>query len=481
MRAFSSIAIAGVFCFAASIASADEPDFSIVLSSTTTPTEVQTATGTLTLDDMIAEALARNWQIDVAEAQIAQAEALYAFAASQAYPTGTLGGLFGGPTPEAKTLVRNDPSTATPASYEGNFDFGELGVTLRVNGEAALPLYTFGKIEKGKEAASHVVRAAGHQRNITRAEVVVNVTKAFWAYQLTRSFLDSLEDGAKTLEDVLDKIEELLENDSPQVTENDRLRLKYALATLSVRRTEAVQAQQIALRALRLLMGWSQSRRLQVAEAALADLPEEIPSLFAAAQDAQLQRPELLALREVVMAAETFAEFRRRAFYPDIFVGGVLQWAYTSNATNQTNPFINDPYNFFTLAAGLGMRIELDVFQKLAILEQAEAEARVRGAQAVLAEQAVELEVQKLHIEITGGYERIRMLERANRTARGWLTASSLAYDIGTGQADELIDAFLAWAASEAELQKTRFDTLLQLTELSRSTGRLLRARLDRR
>ena len=81
-----------------------------------------------------------------------------------------------------------------------------------------------------------VVRAARQQRTATEAEVVVNVTRAVWAVQLTRSFLASLDDGMRTLERVLEKIEELLDNDSPQVTENDRLRLKYALSQLRVRR-----------------------------------------------------------------------------------------------------------------------------------------------------------------------------------------------------------------------------------------------------
>ncbi|MEQ9499631.1 MAG: TolC family protein [Deltaproteobacteria bacterium] len=479
MRFTSSIPIVVALCCLGGSAYADDTSDTMTfrLSETSTLALTETATGKWDLESMVHEALARSWQIDVAKAQIEQAEALYSFAASQAYPRMTLNSLFGGPTPEARTVVTNDPSTATPASLEGDFDFGELGVGFRVNGEAFLPLYTFGKISKGKEAASHVVRAAGHQRTVTEAEVVVNVTRAFWAYQLTRTFLNSLDDGRGTLENVLEKIEELLDNDSPQVTENDRLRLKYALSTLLVRETEAKQAREIALRALRLLMGWDQSRRLEVADAELADLPDKIPSLFEATESAQGGRPELLALREIVKATEAFAELRRRQFYPDIYLGGVLQWAYTSNATNQTNPFVNDPFNFFNLAAGLGVRIELDVFQKLALLEQAEAEAKVRIAQTRLAEQAVELDVQRIHIEISGGYDRIAKLERANRTARGWLTASSLAYDIGTGAADELIDAFLAWAASEADLQRTRFDTLIRLTELSRATGRLVQAR----
>ncbi|MEM7677670.1 MAG: TolC family protein, partial [Myxococcota bacterium] len=185
-------------------------------------------------------------------------------------------------------------------------------------------------------------------------------------------------------------------------------------------------------------------------------------------------RPELLALDSVVKAADTFTEFRRAGFYPSLFIGGFLDYAYTSNATNQTNPFIYDPFNFVTLAAGLGLQVELDIFTKLALLEQAEAQARVRANQAALAAQAVQLEVHTRHLEITGGYQRIDALEAANRTARGWLTASALAYDIGTGRADELIDAFLAWAASEAELQTTRFNTLLNLVDFARVTGRLM-------
>ena len=44
------------------------------------------------------------------------------------------------------------------------------------------------------------------------------------------------------------------------------------------------------------------------------------------------------------------------------------------------------------------------------------------------------------------------------RAARGWLTAAVLAYDIGAGDAGELIDAFLARATAEGDLRKTEFD-----------------------
>ncbi len=428
----------------------------------------------MSLVDLVNEALANNLQVRITEAQIDEARGLLSFAEAQAYPTASLQVLFGAPTPEARTRVLNDISTVTPDSLQGDFNFGSVGVSLRINGQVVQPIYTFGKIEKGKRAAGHLVRAARHQRTTTQAELVVNVNRAFWAYQLTQAFLDSLGEGKETLAEVLDRIEELLEVDSTQVTENDRLRLRYALATLSVREAEARQAAETALRAIRLLIGWSQSRALVLEQRDLDDLPEELPDLQDGLQAAAIERPDLKALNSVVRAAETFVEFRRAGFFPSLFIGGFLDYAYTSNATNQTNPFIYDPFNSLTLAAGVGVQVDLDIFTKLALLEQAEAQARVRATQAELAKQAVELEVHTKHLEITTGYERLDALEKANRSARGWLTASALAYDIGTGQADELIDAFLAWAASEAELQTTRFNTLLNLVDFERATGRLM-------
>ena len=433
-------------------------------------------TAPLSLDGLIAEALAHNLQVKVTEAQIGEARGLLTLAEAQAYPRATLTTLFGGPTPEARTRELNNIDSVTDSSLEGDFDFGSLGVSLRINGQLVQPLYTFGKIDKGKEAAGHLVRAAGHQKTVAQAELVVNVNRAFWAYQLTQAFLDSLDEGKSTLAQVLDRIEALLEADSTQVTENDRLRLKYALTTLSVRETEAKQAAETALRAMRLLLGWPQTHPLRVERRDLDDLPEDIPNLQLGLMAATAQRPDLRALQSVVKAADAFVEFRRAGFYPSLFIGGFLDYAYTSNATNQTNPFIYDPFNFLTIAAGLGLQVELDIFTKLALLEQAEAQARVRTNQAALALQAIQLEVHTKHLEITGGYQRIEALETANRTARGWLTASVLAYDIGTGRADELIDAFLAFAAAEAELQTTRFNTLLNLVDFARATGRLMQA-----
>ncbi len=439
------------------------------------PAQTQASTSASSLQDLLQEALQRSPQVAVSQAQVAEAQGLFEIASSLAYPQGSGQVLFGGPMPEARTEVKNDITTVTEASLEGDFNFGSLGVQLRGNAAAALPLYTFGQIAKGKEAANHLVKAARHNVVATKAEVALNLTQAYWAYQLFGGLKVSLGDGQKRLEGVLEKIEELLEADSPQVTENDRLRLSYALSSLSVRAEEVAGAQAQVLQGIHLLTGRSRKQPFNIAEGDLeAAVPSKLPDVDVLISSAKNGRPEVLALGEVVEAQKSFESLRTRSFLPTFFLGGFVNFVYTSNATDQTNPFIRDPFNFVDLGIGLGMRVDLDVFTKLAQLEQAEAQTRVRLAQQELLNQAVETEIRSIYAQLRMGFKQAKELKKANRAARGWLLASTLAYDIGTGKADELIDAFLAWATSEAELQAVRFNNLMRFAQLARSAGKIV-------
>jgi outer membrane protein, multidrug efflux system len=476
MRAACAALFVGLVLGLEGRALADEPESdTFVIGATSTAAEAAKKNdGELNLRELVEEALRNNRRIKIDRVRIGEARALLSLAQAQAYPRVDALALGGGPTPERKTLEVNKLDTLTEDSKLGNLRFGKVGVTFQLNATAVLPLYTFGKISSAKEAARAAIRAAEDKAVITEADVVLDVHRAFWGHQLARSFLGSLQDGEKTLLKVQKRIEELLDAESPQVTENDRLRMIHAIATVRVRANEAETATRFTLQAIKLLIGRDQDSELEVASADLDELPPDIPKLETFLRAAQESRPEILALRNLVAATTKFAEFRKNRLWPDVFLGGGLNYAYTSNATDQTNPFIYDPYNYFGAGVGLGMRFELDVFTKVAELEQAEAEAATHGAETSAVEQAVDLEVRKIHMDLTSGYQRIRLLERANRAARGWLTASTLAYDIGTGDARQLTEAFLAWAASEAELQKTRFDMHIAHADYARAAGQLI-------
>lgn len=431
--------------------------------------------GPLTLETLVDLAARRNQQVKVSAAEVEAAMALAKAAAAQAYPRLDLNTIFGGPVPEAKTRVVNDPSTATPESIrDGSLNFGELGVTVRGDARIIQPLYTFGQIAKGKQATSHLVDASRQQQEVTTAEVVLNVHRAFWTVQLVRAFVLPLQESEEIFTRIVDQIEELLDAESDQVTENDRLRINHALATVRARLAEAEVGLERANQALRLLCNLPLEVPLDVVERDMYDaLPESVPAIDPLVAIARAERPALLALRQVVEAQADLVALRRASLFPSFFIGGLVNFAYTSNATDQTNPFIFDPYNTLDFGLGVGLVWEFDLFTKTAMIERADAEHRVRIQQEALATSAVELEVRQLHAQLEGGFHQLDRLEEANRAARGWLTSAVLAFDIGSGDARNLTDAFLAFAASEGELQTVRYNTVVRTAELARAIGRL--------
>ncbi|MCC7382816.1 MAG: TolC family protein [Deltaproteobacteria bacterium] len=429
----------------------------------------------LGLSDLLRLAQRHNKQVGIDVAKIEEARALYSFAKAQAFPKFSGRALLGGPTAEARSRIPNDLSTTTPASFEGDFDFGKLGITFRFDANGAQPLYTFGKIASARDAARALVRASEEKVHITEGEVLLNVQRAFWAHQMTRSFVKSLQEGEATLAKVVTKIEELLAEESPQVTENDRLRMLHARATVGVRLLEAENAANATLAALSLLTGQPQNKPLVVSEADLDAVPQAPPPIEELLVQARAARPEIKALTHLVHATERYLDFRANSLFPDLFIGAFIESAITTNATDQTNPFLNDRFNYFDAGVGLGLRWELDVFDKLALLEDAKAKLTVKIAETAAADEAIELEVRKLHLDVLSNHAKLVPAERAYRAARGWLTAAVLAYDIGTGEAAELIDAFLAAATAEADLRKTQYDLLTGTADLDRAVGHITR------
>src|SRR5207249_9375955 len=116
------------------------------------------------------------------------------------------------------------------------------------------------------------------------------------------------------------------------------------LATVRVRRAEASVGAGNALKAIRLLVGRSQTSSIAVAKAAIDELPKRPPPIDALVAEAGRRRPELLALASLVKAQESYLALRTSQLWPDLFLGGSVDYVVTSNATRQIHPFLYDPY-----------------------------------------------------------------------------------------------------------------------------------------
>jgi multidrug efflux system outer membrane protein len=437
----------------------------------TPDSEVPAQPGPLTLAQLVERARATDSRVEEATAELRKFQALYQQAKWAWFPKFEITVGLGGPVPEARNDGLGGPPT-TEASLEGDFKFGRVGVTAFSTGNAVLPIYTFGKLTALEKAGSRGPVVGEALRERARAEAGFQAAQAYYGYQLARAGLQQLEDVSKRLEDAAERIDALLKEESSQVSQVDTYKVRFFRQVVDARKAEAQQGRQFAMAAIGLLANAPPGTPVAVVEEDLPlDEAVEPPSLERALELAEQRRPEFVAITAGIAAREAEVFIRQRSYFPDLGLAGFYDFRFTTSATRQRSPFAYDPYNDRTVGLGLVMRGTFDVPLKDAQLEQARAELDKLRAQEKQLHSGIRLEVTKVHGELVSAWARAKAFGEAEKNARRWVTAAFAAFDLGTGETRDLVDAFTAYAQASGDKSKSWFDVRVGMAALDRVTG----------
>lgn len=427
--------------------------------------------GPLTLAQLVEKARATDSRVEEATAELRKFQALYHQAKWAWFPKFEITVGLGGPVPEARNDGLGGPPT-TEASFEGDFNFGRVGVTAFSTGNAVLPIYTFGKLSALEKAGSQGPVVGEALRERARDEAGYQAAQAYYGYQLARSGLQQIEDVSKRLEDAAERIDALLKEESRQVSQVDTYKVRFFRQLVEARKAEARQGREFALAAIRLLANTPAGAPVAVVEEDLAlDEAVEPPALERALQLAEQYRPEIAAIAAGIVARESEVFIRERSYFPDFGLAGFYDVRFTTSATRQRNPFAYDAYNERTVGLGVVMRGTFDIPIKDAQLEQAKAELDKLRAQEKQIHAGIRLEVTKVHGELVAAWARAKAFGEAEKNARRWVTAAFAAFDLGTGETRDLVDAFTAYAQASGDKAKSWHDVRLGMAALNRVTG----------
>lgn len=397
----------------------------------------------LTLSEAQQEALAHSPALR--EARAKQREARYKVdeAYTQAYPTVAINANGNRVTPPV--IVDLAPGQSIAVSPEYNYN---AQLVLRQT------LYTFGRLKWSAAAAELNEKAVQAESSSREAQVLEEVTLAFYDALNSREAVQIAEDQVKARQAHL--------HDAIQLVEAG------TAAQFDVKRDEAAfaQAQQQLLEAqnranlarVRLFVLVDRPDHGEVLEAAPPDLP--VPP--AGDLESALQnRPDLQASRWAVQAADARAHLAETQDAPNLG----LQTDYTTrNATGfaQANQW----------TVGLSLQIPLfdggladaragqarEVAEQLrALLEQGERNAR--------------LELESLRLEATNRRERIDVARRTIDSAAEALRIARLRYQNGLSTNVELLDAQAALTAAQQDLLNARYQYLQTLARWQRASG----------
>lgn len=356
---------------------------------------------------------------------------------------------FGVPQPDGRLRVIYPD---IPGNYRTRFD-------------VAWPLYTGGRLEALTRAAQAEAGAAGRDLEALRADVRLEVTRAYWS-AVTAGQTVRVVDGALARIDA--HIGDLRARlDAGLIAPSDVLSAEAQRSRQQVQVIEARNALDLAQADLRRLAGIAPDAQIELTsslEAPELAAGEELAAQIARAKAA---RPDRAALLQRVEAAAARSAAAGAGRLPTLAVGGGFDYA-------RPNPRIFPRLAAWEDSWDVSVNASWSLWDGgRRAAEQAEAAASERAVRARLEEfdSVVELEVRQRRLDVESGRAAARAAADGVRSAAEARRVLGERFKAGVATSTEVLDAQVALL--QAELDRTRALASVRLAEarLARSLG----------
>jgi outer membrane protein len=336
-------------------------------------------------------------------------------------------------------------------------DWTEWGPYLHLEAVLAQPLYTFGRVQAGKDAAQHRVLVEQARVRQTRNAVALETRKLYYLHLYARTLQPTLDSASKTLESALTTARQANEKGTGEVTTVDLQKLIYGAAELQRYRIQARIGADLSLAALKHTLGLPQEATLTLADESLPPLPTDLPGLPALLQSAASGRPEWTQIRHGKAAAVSLAQAERLANLPIVFAAGQVAADWTPMRQDVDNPYFQDRYNQIYGGLAVGLQFSVDPATASAKSVQALAIADQIDGLAAFAATGIPIEVRKASDEWQQAQEIGVQADLGAGAAKKWMAFAAAGFATGTVEAREVLEGLVAWlSARRTQIENTR-------------------------
>jgi outer membrane protein TolC len=343
-----------------------------------------------------------------------------------------------------------------------NFAWDFKGVYVSGQMDLTQPLYTFGKITHARNAARAGLEAQQALANEAAGDAASDAARAYWGLKLARELGYMLDDGIETIEKAKGNFDKRTD-----VTIQDRQRVAVLLAEAKARRAEAAQGEAQALAGLRAITNTADAD-IDDAELVAVDKPlPEKNQLDAVAK----QRPQSVAAEAGAHAYDELAKYQASYYFPDIAIVGFAFGAKAQGVTDPPGAFAYDPYNRLGAGLLLAMQWQIEPWTVKARTERARAEAHKMKAQSELATLGASYDAQTAVSEASAAKAKVGATAEGEKAARAWLASVLQNEAIGTAEAKDLADAYIAWFQMKARWLEAVYQWNVAVVRVGRATG----------
>ena len=347
----------------------------------------------------------------------------------------------------------------------------EIGILVRSSTKITFPIYTFGKVKHGLDAARAGWEIGRSGVDYARGELDYLVKKAYYGAQLASTALRILKDGRKRLRKAKKDVETELKEETGRFTSNDLRKLLIDEAELEAGYLETEALSQQAWTAIRIAAGVEAGDEISLDSLKLEPVHIEPRSLAEYMELAVDARPDLQIARAAVDARRAQVKMAFADFLPNIALVGGFSYAKGTTADDPVDPFANDTYNYLGWGVVLGADWKLDYSVLI---------SKHRRAKAKLAQQRAEYEalLQRVRLGVTEQVGTVQRRQKelevrriAMKAGKAWLISNTLNFGMGLTKIDELLSSLVAYSKARLTFYRIMYEYNLAVAKLSQSVG----------
>lgn len=362
------------------------------------------------------------------------------------------------------------PSWRGTSLYSPNTDAGltaNMGPAYQVGIEGVIPLWTFGKLSSMWAATDAAAEAGKSEIVKEQNDIELQVRRAYYGVLLARDSRRLLGDVHVELEKGIERLEEKLKEG--QGDETDLYRINMYLAEMDARGSDADKGEQTALIGLRFYTG--SNVPLDVDDVPLRRIEHELAPVAVYLEAARLHRPELNMVKAGLKARKALVQLEKARFFPDLGLALAARLHRAPDASDQRNPFIDDPLNYPFVGAALALRWKVDFLPQTARVAKAQADLEEMRATESFALGGVATEVEEAYLAARDAKRRLEAWHRATDFAKRWLISVQQGADLGLVEDDEFVEPAKEFALKRYNEMSAIFDYNVALSRLAQSTG----------
>ncbi|MDO9183355.1 MAG: TolC family protein [Bacteriovorax sp.] len=335
--------------------------------------------------------------------------------------------------------------------------------------EAKIPLFVWGRGEDLKHAAT--LNTELNKLDVTKKqnEIIFKLKEAYYGWQYALSLLDFVSETQKDLEQAVNALSEKKEK------KEDILRLEVFKYQVEEKKLEIEKTVKLAQMGVNFYLGeelkLEDKNKVQNERQWIEMDTRELKTLSYYLDLMNLGAPDLQKVDLGIQAKSDLLSSEKKAALP--VVGALVKYDYaqTNQRTAQNNPFIYDPYNHSSFAAGIGLTWDIDFGVGQSKRDKLVLEIAELKSKQVYAKEGLKVLLNKSYMEVEEAQARAETLKKAYKSAKKWLTNIETSVGLGLTPAKDIIDAYTTRALVFKDYYESLYRYQMSWAHLSEAAG----------